>query len=50
MICASSEDPVIFSLTAGKAVDAPAGRDLMLNLDKINGVKFLLVDKAYEGD
>jgi hypothetical protein len=30
--------------------DAPARRDLMLNLDKITGVKFLLKYKAYVGD
>ena len=50
MICTDENNPVIFSLSPGNAGDAPCGRELMGKLGKQKNQRYLLMDKAYEGD
>ncbi len=40
----------MFSLSKGQSWDAPEGRKLLKILEKTKKKKFLLMDKAYEGD
>jgi transposase len=50
MICASDKDPVIFTLSPGQSGDAPEGRALLKILGKTKKQKYLLMDRAYEGN
>ena len=50
MICTDENNPVIFSLSPGNAGDAPCGRELIKKLGKQKKQRYLLMDKAYEGD
>ena len=50
MICTNENNPVIFSLSPGNAGDAPCGRELIKRLGKQKKQRYLLMDKAYEGD
>ena len=50
MICTDENSPVIFSLSPGNFGDAPCGRDLIYKLGKQKKQKYLLMDRAYEGD
>jgi len=48
LVCASAENPVKFSLTAGNVHDAPAGNQLLKTI--FGNREPLLMDRAYEGD
>ena len=50
MICTDENNPVIFSLSPGNSGDAPCGRELIKKLGKQKKQRYLLMDKAYEGD
>jgi len=50
MVTASDRAVVAFSLSSGSAHDAPEGRKLLDNTMRCNEHKFLLMDRAYEGD
>ena len=50
MICADEKNPVIFALSPGHFGDAPCGRKLICRLGKQKKQRYLLMDKAYEGD
>ena len=50
MISSSERAPVIFSLSKGQSEAAPEGRKFLKILGRTKKKKFLLMDKAYEGD
>ena len=54
MVAGNAVFPIKFSLSPGQDGDAPRGRELMASLDvdlcKSLGVKYVVMDKAYEGD
>ena len=54
MVAADERTPVIFSLSAGQAHDAPEGRKLLERLGPQCGspsmVPSMVMDRAYEGD
>ena len=50
MIAASDNCPVIFSLSAGNAGDAPEGRKLLERLGAAPNECNLVMDRAYEGN
>ncbi len=50
MISSNERTPVIFSLSKGQSVDALEGRKLLKILGKTKKKKFLIMDKAFEGD
>ena len=50
MVAADERTPVIFSLSAGQAHDAPEGRKLLERLGPQCGSPSMVMDRAYEGD
>ena len=50
MVAADERTPVIFSLSAGQAHDAPEGRKLLERLGPQRGSPSVVMDRAYEGD
>lgn len=50
MVAADARHAIAFSLTAGQAHDAPAGRELLQSLPRIPKRCRLLMDRAYEGN
>ncbi len=50
MVAADARTAVTFSLSPGQAHDAPQGRRLLNRLGAQNQKRFLLMDRAYEGD
>jgi transposase len=50
MVAADARCAIAFSLTAGQAGDAPAGRDLLRTLSGLPRRCRLLMDRAYEGN
>ena len=50
MVAANARCAVAFSLTAGQAGDAPAGRDLLWTLPDLPKHCRLIMDRAYEGN
>ena len=50
MICTDENNPIVFSLSPGNDGDAPCGRELIKRLGKQKKQRYLLMDKAYEGD
>lgn len=50
MISSSERTSVIFLLSEGQSEDDPEGRKLLKTLGKTKNKKFLLMDKAYDGD
>ena len=50
MVTASDRAAVAFSLSAGNVHDAPEGRKLLDKIMRFDEHKFLLMDRAYEGD
>ncbi len=50
MVAADARTAVTFSLSPGQAHDAPQGRRLLHRLGTQNQKRFLLMDRAYEGD
>lgn len=50
MVTASDRSVVAFSLSPGNSHDAPVGRDLLDSFDRLEEQRFLLMDRAYEGD
>lgn len=49
MVAADARTAVVFSLSPGNAGDGPEGRKLLQNL-RGHGAKYVLMDRAYEGD
>jgi len=50
MVAADARCAIAFSLTAGQAHDAPAGRELLRTLPEMPTRCRLLMDRAYEGN
>jgi transposase len=50
MVTASDRSVVAFSLSGGNAHDAPEGELLLENFRRLNEQKYILMDRAYEGD
>ena len=50
MVAADARTAVTFSLSPGQAHEAPQGRRLLNRLGAQNQKRFLLMDRAYEGD
>ena len=50
MVTASDRSVVAFSLSSGSAHDAPEGRKLLESTQRLAEQKYLLMDRAYEGD
>ena len=50
MVAANDRTAVTFSLSAGQAHDAPAGRELLSGVGIEPEGRFLAADRAYEGD
>ena len=50
MVAADARTAVTFSLSPGQAHDAPQGRRLLNRLGAQNQKRFLVMDRAYEGD
>ena len=50
MVAADARTAVTFSLSPGQAHDAPQGRRLLNRLGAQTQKRFLLMDRAYEGD
>ena len=50
MVTASDRSAVAFSLSPGNAHDGPEGRALLNMLERRPEQKYLLMDRAYEGD
>lgn len=50
MVTASDRAVVVFSLSPGSAHDAPEGRRLLSGIERFEEQKYLLMDRAYEGD
>ena len=50
MVTASDRAAVAFSLSSGSVHDAPEGRKLLDKIMRCDEQKFLLMDRAYEGD
>ena len=50
MVAANARCAVAFSLTAGQAGDAPAGRDLLWTLPDLPKHCRLIMDRVYEGN
>ena len=50
MVSADARCAIAFSLTAGQAGDAPAGRELMRSLPTLPTRCRLIMDRAYEGN
>ena len=50
MVAADARCAIAFSLTAGQAGDAPAGRELLRTLPKLPTRCRLIMDRAYEGN
>jgi transposase len=49
MVSSSDRDAIVFSLSSGKAHDAPAGRKLLQRHGYVPHNPYLVMDKAYEG-
>ena len=50
MVTASDRAAVRFSLSGGQAHDAPEGIALLKGVDRDKAQKYLLMDRAYEGE
>ena len=50
MVTASDRSAVDFALSPGSSHDAPEGRKLLDTITRLDGQKYLLMDRAYEGD
>ena len=50
MVSSSDRDAIVFSLSSGKAHDAPAGRELLQRRGYMAHKPYLIMDRAYEGD
>jgi len=50
MVTASDRSVVAFSLSGGDAHDAPEGELLVKSLNRLEEQRYMLMDKAYEGD
>ena len=50
MVTASDRSVIAFSLSAGNIHDAPEGRTLLDGIERLAEQKYLLMDRAYEGD
>ena len=50
MVAANANTPIIFSLSPGQAGDAPEGRKLLQAEGETDKPRFLIMDRAYEGD
>ena len=50
MVTASDRSVVGFSLSSGSSHDAPKGRNLLDTVERLEEQKYLLMDRAYEGD
>ena len=49
MVAFSDKKAIAFSLSAGKAHDAPPGRELLTRLPALLGQPYWVMDRAYEG-
>jgi transposase len=49
MVAADAQTAIGFSLSTGKAHDAPKGRELLSKLGSKCGNTYLIMDRAYEG-
>jgi transposase len=49
MVAADAQTGIRFSLSSGKAHDAPPGRELLTQLPALSGKPYLVMDRAYEG-
>jgi transposase len=50
MVTAPDRSVVAFSLSGGNAHDAPEGACLLDHFERLEGQRFMLMDRAYEGD
>ena len=50
MVAANDKTAITYSLTSGKAGDAPEGRKLIESLGEAERITYLLMDRAHEGD
>lgn len=50
LVAANDRTAIAFSLSPGRARDAPAGRDLLRKLGEQERPVHLLMDRAYEGN
>lgn len=50
MVTASDRSPVAFSLSGGNHHDAPKGKLLVCRLKRLVEQRFMLMDRAYEGN